>query len=224
MAVDRNTRLARALTNKDAPTQAPTVTRRQGEVVSVQVDGTATVTIGGDPETVAGVASYTHYTPVAGDTVELEVQDTEATIIGKLGSGVTAFVTSGIIVTSTARAATTYGDLPSDVGPSLDVTVGPSGILLVGLSCQIQATSDNDGGAATVVLSGANTIAASDDWRIAFCVLAPGATNTFCHTSRTHPFIGLTPGVTTIKMVYKDLFDTGNDVLYARRELWAMPL
>lgn len=223
MAVDSNTRLARQLSAKDAPAQAPTVTRRQGEVVSVEVDGTATVTIGGDPETVAGVASYTHYTPVAGDTVELEVQDTEVTILGAIGDPAWAnagFGASPYITTSEPRSATTYGALATP-GPSITVPVGPHGVLLVHIRARIQCLSDNDGGAVSFTLSGANTAAADDNYRLSYVGLV---VNSLAEFGATFPLFNLNPGDTTITMVYKDLFDTGNDVEYARRQVWGWPL
>lgn len=190
-------------------------------MVSVEGDGTATVTIGGDPEPVPGVASFSHYTPTAGDTVELEVQDTEVTILGTVGATAVATAQYAAVATSVARAAITYGALTGSAGPSVSATVGSSGTLEVVLSCEIGVTSDNDGGAVAVALSGANTVAASDAKAIKFF---PGFIGALARMSVTAFFTGLTPGATTVTMQYKDLFDTGNDVTYANRELLVKPL
>ncbi len=223
MAVDRKTQFAQALKGKDKPSQTPDADIRQGQVQSVQSNGTATVTIGGDPEPVPGVFSDSNYVPKAGDTVWLEVSDTETTVLRKNGtspSALAGITTTAMVTTLETRAATTYGALAT-AGPSLSVTVGDSGKLMVGISCLIQPTSDNDGGAVSVALSGANTVAASDSKRIAFVGLVVNAQAEF---GKTLIFTGLTAGVTTVTMQYKDLFDTGNDVSYGNRELWAWPL
>lgn len=196
---------------------------RQGHVESVQSDGSATVTIGGDPEPVPGVASDSNYVPVAGDTVWLEIADTETTILRKDGTSPSALAgmkTTAMVTTLETRAAITYGALAT-AGPSLSVTIGDSGVLMVGISCLIQPTSDNDGGAVSVALSGANTVASSDSKRISFIGMIINAQAEF---GKTLVFTGLNPGATTVTMQYKDLFDTGNDVGYGNRELWAWPL
>lgn len=223
MAVDHNTRLVRQFNGKDAPSQTPDVEIRQGQVVSVQSDGTATITVGGDPEPIDGVHSDSNYVPKAGDTVWVEVADTEMTILRKNGTSPTVFrgfVASPFVATSETRAATTYGALAT-AGPSVDVTVGESGILLVHIACLIGETSDNDGGAVSFTLSGANTLAADDSRRISFI---GNVVNAGAEFGKIIPVSGLSPGVTTVTMVYKDLLDTGNDVTYANRQLWAMPL
>lgn len=222
MAGPNTIKLSRAIAGKGQVAEIPSPTFRTGVVT---VASPLTVTIGDDPTPVVAASSDANYVPAVNDVVNLRVTDTEVSVEGMAGNNPSVFrnrfASSAIILTSTARAATTYGDLPSDIGPSVDITVTSSGILLVGFTCQIQAISDNDGGAVTVELSGANTVAASDDWRLTHYVGISGATNTFTGYGRTAVFTGLNPGLTTVTMKYKDLFDTGNDVLYARRQVWA---
>lgn len=223
MPVNENARLVRALGDKDSSVQSPNVERRQGVVQSVEGDGTATITIGGDPEPVPGIKSYTNYTPVAGDTVELEVQDTDTIIVGKLGNAPWAnagFGASSWVTTSEPRSAITYGALAT-AGPSITVPVGSHGVLLVHIRAQILCLSDNDGGAVSFTFSGANTQAASDNYRLSYF---GGVVNSQAEFGSVFTFFGLNPGNTTITMVYKDLLDTGNDVEYARRQVWGWPL
>lgn len=221
MAVDSNTRLVRSLSGKDGPSQVPKVERRQGEVVSVQGDGSATVTIGGDPETVAGVASYTSYTPVALDTVELEVQDTEVTIIGKLGTAVSPF--SGIQEASVAaaetRSNTAFGDLTT-AGPAVTVTVSSSGMLLVQVASDIKVTSSSDGGRMGFDISGASTVAANDQDSLKY---EAKVSNAELRASRVVLVTGLNPGATTVTAKYRSSPNNSGST-YTDRNIWVLPL
>lgn len=224
MPSQTRTLLARAIKAAAAANAIPATVIRKGEITEVNVDGTVSATIGGDDMPVADVQTVSHYAPAVGDKVRVEVTDGEPTVIGTVGPAVglgDGLQVSPMITTSETRAATTYGNLAT-VGPSVTVTVGDSGILLVGIACLIHPTSDNDGGAVSFTLSGAvNTLAADDTRRISFIGNVVDAAAEF---GKVIPVLGLNPGSTTVTMVYKDLLDTGNDVAYANRVLWALPL
>lgn len=224
MAADQGMLLASTLQGSSAVSE-PTYTRRKGVVTDYDTsDGTATVKIGGDPNTVSGIGSFSNYTPRIGDVVWLDVHgnDTPRIVdrVGNVGPSVFAAAQLAAVVTNESRGATGYGDLATP-GPSLQVTVSGSGMLLVVISCEISVTSDNDGGAVGVALSGANTVAASDSKAIKFF---PGFNTALAQMSRTLLYTNLNPGDTTVTMKYHDLFDAGTDVFYANRELIALPM
>lgn len=221
MAVDHNTRLVRQFNGKDAPSQTPDVEIRQGHVESVQSDGTATITVGGDPEPIAEVHSDSNYVPKAGDTVWVEVADTEMTILRKNGTSPAAF--SGVRYAATATSekgptGSVYGDCASGAGPSVSVMVGDSGNLKVTISATFTISDTSDGGRMSVALSGANSVAASD----AQCLSCfPKINGFYMSASRVLYYTGLTPGLTTVTAKYKD---DGADNLYSFRELLAEPM
>lgn len=206
--------------------KAPKVERRQGRVTDVDpATGLATVVIAEDPQPVPNVPSTSNYVPQIGDNVTVEVAglgDNRITErVGDYGPSVYAGVAYAEMPAAVARAATTFGDLPSSAGPSVSVTVSPSGLLRVDITCEITTSSDNDGGAVGVALSGANTVAAALTKCIKFYPATDGA---IAQMSRTLYYAGLSPGITNVTMQYSDLLDTGADVTYGNRELLVTPM
>jgi hypothetical protein len=113
------------------------------------------------------------------------------------------------ILTSETTASASYVDLAT-VGPSVTVTVGADGILLVGWGCHTSPAAGENGWM-SLALSGANTLAASDDYTWGGGVLLIGGT--------TRCFTGLTPGATTITAKYRS--DGSHSHTFLRRHLWA---
>lgn len=87
--------------------------------------------------------------------------------VAKVVSGTVAWGTAGEFATQYASVATgetttstTYADLTT-VGPSVTLTVGASLLVKVSLRCRIANNTDTKYSAAGVVISGANTVAAT---------------------------------------------------------------
>lgn len=120
------------------------------------------------------------------------------------------------IATDQGTTSATYTDLAT-VGPSVTVTVGTSGILLVGVGC---STNNNAQGEdyMSYAFSGANTLAASDANAFEAVSFVGGAKNS---GSRTILHTGLTPGSTVITAKYRRNTSTGN---FSNRHLFAIPL
>lgn len=220
MPINLNQRIANKVRGTDDITQAPGITRHKGHVVSVQSDGTATVTIDGDPRPVADTHSDANYVPKAGDDVELEVQGGDTTIIGMYGTTPTVY--RGIAAATPVTADETisggsYGDVTTP-GPSASVTVTSSGRLMVIVSCTMTITDNNDGGFMSFALSGANTRSPSDDSALQF---KPKVSGTYFRASYVEMLTGLTPGATTVTAKYKT---DGADVTFKDRKLQAIPL
>lgn len=218
-------RLARALAGKGASSEIPKPTFRRGKVVSIDAAGVPSVTIGDDETPVKTFGSDSNYFPVLNDPVDLKITDMETTILGKVGTSPSVFagMVSGVDPASAPRGAITYGNLvsPGVTGPAVSIIIGDSGKAAAIVSCKISATSDNDGGAVGVALSGANTVAATDGKSLQF----EGNVNPSLMRASAFLFYeGLAPGSTTFTLQYKDLQDTGTDVDYALREIVVLPL
>jgi hypothetical protein len=94
------------------------------------------------------------------------------------------------------RASSSYGDLAT-VGPEVTVNVGPSGLLVVSLACYYFEVLPY-GGYMSFELSGANTLAASDE-RAIFGLFALGQ----AFPSTSIALSGLNPGETTVTAKYR---------------------
>lgn len=103
------------------------------------------------------------------------------------------------VATSQTTTSTTYADL-STAGPSVTVTVGANGLLLVTISSNVLNNTNAAFSFMSVVLSGANTVAAADI--NAFKWQQPSA-NLELRNSFTFLMTGLTPGSTTLKAQYR---------------------
>lgn len=119
------------------------------------------------------------------------------------------------VTTSETTTSTSYVGLTTP--QTVTVTVGANGLLLVGFGAQMSNSGANFS-SASVALSGANTVAAADDWRI----LQSAATGASAvGVGRTWLFTGLTPGSTTVTLQFKVAATTGT---FANRNVWALPL
>lgn len=119
-----------------------------------------------------------------------------------LAEDVTLFAPlAAAVATSQTETSTSYDDLAT-VGPAVTFTVGPSGIVEVTFSAQISNAGGNHA-YMSFVLSGANTLAASDDRSIHFA-----STNAF-RFSGSYLLTGLTPGSTVATAKYRVSANTG---------------
>lgn len=214
-------RLAKAVKG-GVTVKSPTLERRQGVVQSVQSDGTATVTIGGDPNAVAGVKSNSNYVPQSGDTVALDVRDKDVTITDRTGfegPSVFAGATQNFVVTNENRSASAYGDLTT-VGPSVNVTISASGLCLVCVGATVTTLSASDGGFMSFAVTSGSSVVASDLNAYGFF---PSQNAAIGAGSRIALLTGLTHGPNTITAKYRDTANTGG-VQFGNRTIWALPL
>jgi hypothetical protein len=204
---------------------------RQGVIVTFnQLTLQNTVNVGGTILTnlpVLGVGESSLLVP--GSIVGLMVVGSTWAIIGRLVVPNTADAANAVSLLSnrtvfaidTANVSTTsisYVDLPSGgTGglPNVDITVGPSGKLLVMWAAEMidtmNAFTNNDNIAlkASIAMSGANTLAANDDWSLAYELnLTNGNADTFelgfaYRASYCYVFTGLNAGVTNLRMQYR---------------------
>lgn len=116
-------------------------------------------------------------------------------------NAVAARVPSGASVnTSEVSNATAYGDIPAGTpGPAVTVTTGTSA--LVGVAAKIQNTTNSVNSKASYAVSGATTIAASDNTAVDM-QFATAATTTLA-ASRVTMQTGLTAGSNTFTMKYR---------------------
>lgn len=224
MAVNNTRRLARKLAGADTHTRIPATVRRKGVVAGVNADGTVTVTIGGDATPVPNVATMANYMPKAGDTVWIDVTGTDMVVTDRQGSSPSVFggvAVASVSTTETLSAsATSYGDLATS-GPSVSVTVGDSGLLLVTVSAKIRCLSATDGGAMGFDVSGTATSAASDGRSLYW---DPTDNDATMAASRVSLLSALTPGANTVTARYRGLRSGGSGMEFSNRVLWALPL
>lgn len=116
------------------------------------------------------------------------------------------------VATSETTTSTSYTGLAT--AQAVTITVGGSGKLLVGYGADMSNSGVNFN-LCSVALSGANTVAASDNW----AVVQVGLTEFGAGITKT--FTGLTPGSTTVTMQFRT---TGGTLTALRRVFWAMPL
>lgn len=117
------------------------------------------------------------------------------------------------VVTSQTTASTSYTDL-STVGPTVTVTVGSSGKVLVTMNCEL-FTSGVNNAYASILISGATTQAATDDQAI------QNGTGADCAGGQSFLLSGLSTGSTTFKMQYRVSAGTGT---FARRRVSVLVL
>lgn len=113
-----------------------------------------------------------------------------------------------LVVTSLATSSASYTDLSDGPNATVTVTVGVSGVLLVGYSCSISGAN----GFVSVAVTGASSITENDGWAL------KGLSG---QVGRTYLFTGLTPGTTTVTMKYKS---SSGSITFANRDLWAVAL
>lgn len=131
-----------------------------------------------------------------------------------LGAGAAA---QSFISTEESTTSTTYVDLTT-TGPQVTVDVGASGKVLVMAGARIRSGTADQGGFASVALSGGNTSAATDDRAVG---LRAGVANQSQRASFVEMMEGLAAGSTTFTVRYRSTTDTAS---FANRELVVVPL
>lgn len=119
------------------------------------------------------------------------------------------------VATAETTSSATYAALAT--AQTVSVTVGASGRLLIAWNANAYRNGLGDTVFASVALSGANTVAASDtNCATASSAIANGA----CPVGRTLILVGLTPGPTTVTLQWKT---GGATWTIERRSLVALP-
>ncbi len=122
---------------------------------------------------------------------------------------------SASVLTSQSTATTTYTDLTT-IGPSISLMTGT--IAIVFFAASVANNTNNSASLCSVAVSGASTVAASDNW----CLLFDGnAANQFSRAGTTHVFTGLTAGTNTFTMKYRAGSATAT---FQNREINVLPL
>jgi hypothetical protein len=116
------------------------------------------------------------------------------------------------ITTPESTTSGSYTNLAT-IGPTLNVTVPSNGRLSISYAASINSSNTGQAGKAAFTLSGANTRSAEDDEAIE-------TQSIYATCSRTIALSGLTPGATTVKMVY---LATGGTSTFRRRSLTVTP-
>ena len=135
------------------------------------------------------------------------------------GTGIpSANSSSATVTTLEATASTSYTDL-STTGPSVTVTVGSTGMVIIGIGCY---TISNTSGAInfySFVASGANTISAgTSPYNVQYQSFA---INAFNESGCSWLITGLNAGSTTFKMQYKTNSGTSN---FSNRHIYVVTL
>lgn len=121
------------------------------------------------------------------------------------------------VATSQTTTSTSYTDLTT-AGPSVTVTIGSSGLALVTLSADMYNGTSGAYAFTSFVVSGGNTVAASD----ANGISVGGSTaNPEILIGRTVLLTGLTAGSTTFKLQYRVSGGTGT---FINRNIAVVPL
>jgi hypothetical protein len=166
---------------------------------------------------VLGVAEVATYRP--GDVVGLHALGSTMAIIGQLvipgsqaaADAVALLPPSVVAAFDTSAVSTTSATYVSLGGPSVTGTVRPSGRVLVLIGALITNVGEvvggqvGDTGAMSVELSGANVLAASDQWDYALGYgFTPNTLGVIISTRAcsAHLFEGLDPGETTFEAMY----------------------
>lgn len=119
------------------------------------------------------------------------------------------------ILTSQSTSSTSYTDLAT-VGPTLTATTGT--IALVWFSAALSTNVTNSQSLCSVAVSGASSVAASDNWAAFSDGIASG---NFVRFGQMHVFTGLTIGSNTFTMKYRA---GSNTATFQWRELSVLPL
>lgn len=126
--------------------------------------------------------------------------------------------TAASIVTAESTTSDTYVNLTT-VGPSVTVTTGTIAIVLFAASHSLSGT--DRAGLTSVAVSGASSVAASDNWSI----LTDGVTaGNYVRSSGSHVFTGLTPGSNTFRLQYRRGAGAVTTATFQFREISVIPL
>ena len=150
------------------------------------------------------------YVPAA-DTAIGSTQITDKRVVVR-GEGAGAGVTTDQSTTSTS-----YADLTTP-GPAVTVNIGGSGSALVVLSCNTYNSGVDSFNLMSFAVSGATTLAASDDRASSNRVRTAGAVE---DANRAIVVTGLNPGSNTFTAKYRVGSNTGN---FRRRYIAVLPL
>lgn len=119
------------------------------------------------------------------------------------------------VATTETTTSLTYADLTT-VGPSVTVTVGASGKVMLHAKCRLKNNTANQYAGAGIVVSGANTIAA-----FTLMIVQNDAASDFQEFGASTMLTGLAAGSTTFKMQYIVSGGTGE---FNTRELTVAPV
>lgn len=125
--------------------------------------------------------------------------------------------TTGEILTTNTTSSTSYVDL-SSVGPTVAVTTGTKALVII--SAQMENTTANGLALASVAVSGATTVAATDDFSVAWEQTSDNTGQASTHS--VSKLFTLTPGTNTFTMKYRAL--TAGTASFTRRRLIVIPL
>jgi len=120
------------------------------------------------------------------------------------------------INTAESRSSTSYGALST--AQSVTAIIGANGLALVSLSSFFSASNSSELSYFSFVVSGANTIAVSDNNAI---ILKASSTGTMGLIGKTILLTGLSEGSTTFTVQVKNTVGTST---YAAREITVVPL
>lgn len=123
-------------------------------------------------------------------------------------------LSSAVIATSQTTTSTTYTDLTT-VGPQVTVTTSTRALVI--FATEIDNSSSTGASSASVAVSGASSVSASNAWRMVRDGITAGNVNRW---AMVHLFTGLTPGSNTFTMKYLVGSGTGT---FANRELTVLP-
>lgn len=134
-------------------------------------------------------------------------------------NGPSAGPATAIVTTSESTTSTSYTDLATTTD-QVTINVGPSGMILVIISCFAGNSSASQGAYMSFALSGANTVAAADGY---YCG-SPQISGQVCLGQAIgNMFLipGLSAGATTVKAKYRSSTGTAT---YQQRHIAAIPL
>lgn len=116
--------------------------------------------------------------------------------------------------------STPFTDLAT-VGPTVTIPVKTSGLLLVGLHARVTSDTAAAGAVMGFVLSGANTLAASNDYGLEFIVDTANAQSS---VGTSFLLMDLAPGLTTVTAKYHTSGPAGAVASFGNRRIYALPL
>ncbi|MDT0387803.1 hypothetical protein [Streptomyces dubilierae] len=117
--------------------------------------------------------------------------------------------------TAQTTTSTTYADLAT-IGPRITVETGP--IAVIAFAADMTNTAETSLTKVSVAVSGASSLAASDQWMLS---TDGHAANNFNRHAMVHTFVGLTPGSNTFTMKYAVGSNSGT---FRNREINIIPL
>ena len=117
------------------------------------------------------------------------------------------------VATSQSTSSTSYTDLAT-VGPSVTLTTGTKALVII--TAEVRPPS-GDNGYASVAVSGATTVAASDTWANYYVA----GTSIYARASASHIFTGLTAGSNVFTMKFRTASGT---TTFVNREIIVMDL